>query len=85
MAKEIDSVRLVARLVITFIFFGALFFATAGTLRWWAAWLYLFMAISFTIPGVMWMKKNDPQLLKDRMGLEKKKPKPFWSALWPRF
>lgn len=77
MAKEISSTRIVVRLVVTFLFFGALFFGTAGTLKWWAAWLYLLTSISFTIPGVMWMKKHDQQLLKDRMGLEKKKPGPL--------
>ena len=77
MTKEVSSVRVFIRLAASFTMCGAVFFGTAGTLKWLEPWLYLLISISFTVPGVIWMKKNDPQLLKDRMGLDKKKPKPL--------
>jgi protein-S-isoprenylcysteine O-methyltransferase Ste14 len=75
MSKEVSNLRIVIRLVALFFFSIAVFFGTAGTLRWVEAWVYLFVFFSTYIPTVIWMKKNDPELLKDRMGFGKKKPK----------
>jgi protein-S-isoprenylcysteine O-methyltransferase Ste14 len=77
MAKEITTTRIFIRITVLFLLSGAIFFGTAGTLKWVEAWLYLILAFSCTLPGVIWMKKNDPKLLKDRMGFEKKSPQPI--------
>lgn len=77
MTKEISSTRIIIRLVVLFIICGAMFFGSAGTLKWLQAWLYMLIFIAVTVPGIIWMKKNDPELLKDRMGFDKKKPHPL--------
>ncbi len=76
MDNEISNSRIIARLIIWFGGIGALLFGTAGTLKWPAAWIYLSIFIAGTIANTVWMVKNSPQLLKDRMGFDKKKPQP---------
>jgi len=46
---------------------SAVFFGSAGTLDWPEAWLYMIFQFSFSATMAVWLKKNDPALLKDRM------------------
>lgn len=49
----------------------ALFFVSAGTFNWPEAWLFLFLyGIAVTVM-VVWLKKNAPELLKERMSRRK--------------
>jgi protein-S-isoprenylcysteine O-methyltransferase Ste14 len=49
----------------------ALFFGPAGTFDWPEAWLFLFLYV-FAVAGmVRWLKKNNPELLKERMSRRK--------------
>ena len=75
MTKEITNARITSRLVVLFLFCSAAFFGTAGTLKWPEAWLYLILTNSCIICIVVWLKKNDPVLLRDRMCFDKKSPK----------
>lgn len=77
MTKEITYVRIVIRLIVVFLLSGSILFGTAGTLKWLEAWIYLLFSFSGTLAGGIWMKRNDPELLKDRMGFEKKSPQPL--------
>ncbi len=76
MTKEVTSVRIVIRLAWVFLLSGALLFGSAASLKWLEAWLYLILSISCNIPIVLWLKKGDPHLLKDRLGFDKKSPQP---------
>jgi protein-S-isoprenylcysteine O-methyltransferase Ste14 len=46
---------------------SAAFFGTAGTLAWPEAWLYLIFQLSFSTGMSVWLKKHNPDLLRDRM------------------
>ncbi len=46
---------------------SAVFFGSAGTLDWPEAWLYMIFQFSFSAAMAVWLKKNNPDLLKDRM------------------
>jgi protein-S-isoprenylcysteine O-methyltransferase Ste14 len=46
---------------------GAAFFGSAGTVVWFQAWLYLVIQFSFWTVTALWLKKHNPQLLKERM------------------
>jgi protein-S-isoprenylcysteine O-methyltransferase Ste14 len=49
-------------------FIGILLFASAGTLHWWAGWVFM---VEFIIGGIAvtaWLARHDPELLKERMG-----------------
>jgi protein-S-isoprenylcysteine O-methyltransferase Ste14 len=54
-------------LLILFLVMAALLFLTAGTIRYWQAWVYLavFFGASFLI--TLYLAKNDPALLKRRL------------------
>jgi len=75
MTQEISKTRIAARLIFVFLLSGILFFGSAGTLKWLEAWLYLIITISGMTYSVVWMKKKDPRLLRDRMCFDKKSPK----------
>ena len=64
------------RLIFSIGLFLALFFVPAGTLKWPEAWI-LIVLYTVTILGVViWLKKNDPELLKER-SKRKKNVKPW--------
>jgi len=49
----------------------ALFFGSAGTFNWPEAWLFLFLYAVAVICFVRWLKKHNPELLKERMSRRK--------------
>jgi protein-S-isoprenylcysteine O-methyltransferase Ste14 len=56
------------------------FFGTAGTTRWIEAWVYLVAQFCVSLFFVVWLKKNDPALLRERMTFMKKSGK-----TWDKF
>ncbi len=67
LTEEISTSRIVARLLVGFVVLSAALFGTAGTLEWPEAWFYLILQFSFSVTISGWLKRNNPQLLKDRM------------------
>ncbi|NIM89900.1 MAG: isoprenylcysteine carboxylmethyltransferase family protein [Candidatus Aminicenantes bacterium] len=66
-SKLKDTVRIIA----TVIFLLAILFIPAGTLNWPEAWLLLGLYF-FVVGGcLIWLKKNDPELLKERRSVRK--------------
>jgi len=63
---------IIVRTVTTILFILALLFVPAGTLNWLEAWIFLFLYFSFVTGALIWMKKNSPGLLKERMSRKKK-------------
>jgi protein-S-isoprenylcysteine O-methyltransferase Ste14 len=53
--------------VVTVFFILALLFVPAGTLQWPEAWLLLFLYFAVVTGVLIWMKRNAPDLLKERM------------------
>jgi len=73
------------------IFFGLLFFLTAGTIRYWQAWVY--MVVLFGTMGLMvrYFLRNDPGLLERRLKMKEEREKQsaiqkvgavFWIAVF---
>lgn len=56
---------------VTLIFLIALVFVPAGTLNWPEAWLFLILYLLSVGGVVIWLKKNDPDLLRERMSTKK--------------
>lgn len=71
LAKEISTARVLIRLIIGIAIMSAAFFGSAGTLDWLEAWLYMIFQFTFSGAMAVWLKKNNPDLLKDRMTLFK--------------
>lgn len=75
MVQKISNIRIIIRFIIGFIIYGAIVFGAAGTLNWPEAWIFFIIYFSFAIILVVWLKKNNPELLKERMTIYKKSAK----------
>jgi protein-S-isoprenylcysteine O-methyltransferase Ste14 len=58
----------------------ALFFGSAGTFNWPEAWLFLILYIAAVTGMVVWLKRNAPDLLKERMS--KRKDAKTWDKIF---
>jgi protein-S-isoprenylcysteine O-methyltransferase Ste14 len=67
MFVEISTTGMVIRLVLAFIVMAMAFFGSAGTFVWPEAWLYMVFQITFSTVLVVWLKKHNPDLLRERM------------------
>jgi len=74
-ASEVLTLRIALRLSMAFVGMSAAFFGSAGTLAWFQAWLYIVIQFSFWTVTAVWMKKHNPELLKDRMAFLKRSAK----------
>jgi protein-S-isoprenylcysteine O-methyltransferase Ste14 len=81
MAQKRLIIKLIVRLVSAFIIFVGILFATAGTFKWPEAWLLIFIFFSYSITAAIWLRKNNPDLLADRLIFMKKTGKPWDRAL----
>jgi protein-S-isoprenylcysteine O-methyltransferase Ste14 len=64
------------------IFFLVLIFVPAGTFNWLEAWIFLSLYFVWLTVMIVWMKKNDPELLKERMTAKKKKNIKHWDKIF---
>ncbi|MGB3860983.1 MAG: isoprenylcysteine carboxylmethyltransferase family protein [Candidatus Aminicenantaceae bacterium] len=72
MAKEETSkIKNIIRGLALFGSLMALFFGSAGTFNWPEAWLFLILYAVAVIGMVSWLKKHNPELLKERMSSKK--------------
>src|SRR5665647_2038026 len=46
---------------------GLLLFLPAGTMQYWAAWVYLFLFAASTLVITLYLMKSDPKLLEKRV------------------
>ena len=82
LAKEISTARVVIRLIIGIAVMSAAFFGSAGTLEWPEAWLYMISQFAFSGAMAVWLKKNNPDLLKDRMTFFKSSARAWDKAIF---
>ena len=73
-----SQLKTTVKIGITIIFFIALVFVPAGTFKWPEAWIFLLLYFSSVTALVIWLKKNDPELLKERRTARKKKNVKGW-------
>lgn len=69
--KDSSKIKRVVKAIVTVFFLLALLFVPAGTLDWPEAWLFLSFYFLSVGGVVIWLKKNDPDLLKERMSIKK--------------
>lgn len=70
--NESKTIRII-KAVVTVLLMFALFFIPAGTFDWPEAWLFLFLYFTMAIGTLVWMRKNAPGLLKERMSRRKER------------
>ena len=76
--NDSSKLKITVKIVIMIIFLIALIFVPAGTFKWPEAWIFLLLYFSSVVVMVIWLKKNDPELLKERMTAKKKKNVKGW-------
>jgi protein-S-isoprenylcysteine O-methyltransferase Ste14 len=76
--KNLSKIKSTLRIIFMIIFFLVLIFVPAGTFNWLEAWIFLSLYFVWLIVMIVWMKKNDPELLKERMTAKKKKNIKHW-------
>lgn len=69
--KEHSKAKIIIKTVVTVLFAVAVVFVPAGTLNWPEAWIFLLLYFVFVTAALIWMKKNAPGLLKERMSKKK--------------
>jgi len=79
--QDSSKFKLAVKVVIMIIFFLALIFVPAGTFKWPEAWIFLLLYFSWLTAVIIWMKKNDPGLLKERMTAKRKKNVKSWDKI----
>jgi len=78
--KITSKVIKVVRLIFSIALFLALFFVPAGTLKWPEAWILIVFYIVSVLGVIIWLKKNDSELLKERM--QRKKDGKTWDRIF---
>ncbi len=61
--------------------FGVLF-ASAGTLDWPGAWIYLGLSVAITVAGGLWLLRRDPGLLEERLGSLLQRDQKGWDKVF---
>jgi protein-S-isoprenylcysteine O-methyltransferase Ste14 len=68
--------------VAEFAVFAALLFVSAGTLLWPAGWVFLAIFFGFTLAIVLWLAREDPELLAERMSSPVQRGQPLWDKVF---
>lgn len=64
------------------VFIGALLFVSAGTMRWTGGWVFMAEMVIGSVATMLWLKRYDPALLKERMGGPFQKGQVFWDKVF---
>jgi protein-S-isoprenylcysteine O-methyltransferase Ste14 len=81
MSSGISTRRIVVQSAIGFGIIFALLFGAAGTFAWPEGWLYMLIQFGSSIFMVVWLKRNNPELLKVRAEFWKREGKPWDKAI----
>jgi protein-S-isoprenylcysteine O-methyltransferase Ste14 len=65
-----------------FAVFGALLFVCAGTLLWPAGWAFMALFIGFALAIVLWLAREEPELLAERMSSPIQRGQPLWDKVF---
>jgi protein-S-isoprenylcysteine O-methyltransferase Ste14 len=68
--------------VAEFAVFAALLFVPAGTLLWPAGWAFMALFFGFTLAMVLWLAREDPELLAERMSSPIQRGQPLWDKVF---
>jgi protein-S-isoprenylcysteine O-methyltransferase Ste14 len=69
-------------LIAEFAVFGALLFVSAGTLLWRAGWVFMAIFFGFALVIVLWLGREDPELLAERLSTPIQREQPLWDKVF---
>lgn len=73
---------LTAEFIALFVVFALVLFLSAGTVFWWAGWVYLLLFFAADAALGVWLVRHDPGLLKERMSGFGKPGEPTWDKVF---
>ena len=65
-----------------FAVFAALLFVSAGTLLWPAGWTFMALFFGFAVALVLWLAREEPELLAERMSSPLQRGQPLWDKVF---
>jgi protein-S-isoprenylcysteine O-methyltransferase Ste14 len=80
MSHDVSNAKIILRVALVVILQAGLLFGSAGTFHWTEAWIYTIIYFFFVIAMIAWLKKNNPELLNDRMTYLKKNAR-MWDKI----
>jgi len=75
MSHKISNRKIIGRFTFFLLFLVALLFGPANTLNWIAVWIYIIIYLCFGIMVLSWLRRNNPELPKERLTFLKKSAK----------
>ena len=67
MSGKLSNVKLVMLIAASSLVFPVFLFIPAGTLIWPEAWLVTVFFLAYMVPTALWLNKNNPELLRERL------------------
>ncbi len=80
---KVNMKLLIGQTVGLFVLFALALFLPAGTLAWFAGWLYLMLFFSYFTGVNTWLYKNHPGLLQERMSFSRPDQKGWDKVIFP--
>jgi protein-S-isoprenylcysteine O-methyltransferase Ste14 len=68
-------------LIAEFAVFAALLFVSAGTVLWPAGWAFMAIFFGFALMIVLWLARQDPELLAERLSSPIQRGQPLWDKV----
>jgi len=78
---RVDLVKLAVQTAVVMLAIGLALFVPAGTLAWRQGWIFFAMMLGFTIAENLWLFRNNPELLKERMNGIGRKDQEKWDKV----
>jgi protein-S-isoprenylcysteine O-methyltransferase Ste14 len=75
-------VRGLVALLAEFAVFAALLFVSAGTVLWPAGWVFLAIFFGSALAIVLWLTREDPELLAERLASPLQRGQPLWDKVF---
>jgi protein-S-isoprenylcysteine O-methyltransferase Ste14 len=82
MNRKVLLARGVLVLIAEFAVFAALLFVSAGTLLWPAGWVFMAIFFGFALVIVLWLGREDPGLLAERLSTPIQRGQPHWDKVF---
>ena len=82
MARKALLSKGIFALIAEFAVFAALLFVPAGTVLWPAGWVFMAIFFGFALAIVLWLGREDPELLVERLSSPIQRGQPLWDKVF---
>ena len=82
MGRKALLTRGLVALLAEFVVFAALLFVPAGTVLWPAGWVFLVIFFGLGLSLVLWLARDDPELLAERLASPLQRGQPLWDKVF---